>query len=110
MICAYVRRMALSVHIETKRPISDILADLVSAIQSGVVAWENKFCPFCGEKKDIRVTSSPGGFPVFIRLHKCGYCGTNFKSHEIKSVEVTDQIAAPIAKPKRKSHIKRRGG
>ena len=43
MICTYVRRMALSVHIETKRPISDILADLVSAIQSGVVAWENKF-------------------------------------------------------------------
>ena len=47
--------------------------------------------------------------PAFVRLHKCGYCGTNFQSHEKKSVETTDYPLPPIAKLKKKPHIKKRG-
>ena len=105
----HIRFVVSRIGQETGKPISDILSEIVSAVQSGVVDWENRFCPLCGEKKDIPVTSSPGGFPAFVRLHKCGYCGTNFQSHEKKSVETTDYPLPPIAKLKKKPHIKKRG-
>lgn len=109
MLSIHIRRAAATINRETGRPIQEILSEMVGILLSGVVDWEKRKCPFCGSIHSA-ITSTRSADEHVVRFHRCSFCTMTFRTMEKKSVKSTDEVAEPIAKPKRKPQNKKRGG
>ena len=109
MLSIHMRRVATTISRETRRSIQEILSEMVSSLRDGVVDFQDPCCIFCGSRQS-HITSTKRGDYSILRSHKCMFCGMPFRSQEKLPVRNTDEVPATIAKPKRKTYSKKRGG
>lgn len=108
MISIHIRRLAAQVSATTGQSIQDFLSEIVQSINSGMVDFRSRRCPFCGSAQEI-VTHTMPGSDVVMRRHKCTFCTTTFNSREEKISKMLDESNKPIALSRKKPHIKKRG-